>query len=84
MRRFRREDFEIKNLGVARHPSPLQPRREEARANFVSDDRHRVLFDHSFERVAAAIEGETEPITIERSGPRQKIFFDPEKSRAAI
>jgi 6-phosphofructokinase 1 len=84
MRRFQRDDFEIKNLGAASHPSPLQPRRDEAHANFVCDDRHRVLFDHSLERVAASIEGETEPITIERSGPRQKIFFDPEKSRAAI
>ena len=84
MRRFKREDFEIKNLGIASHDSPLQSRRDEANANFVCDDRHRVLFDHSLERISAAIEGETEPITIERSGPRQKIFFDPQKSRAAI
>jgi 6-phosphofructokinase 1 len=84
MRRFKREDFEIKNLGIASHDSPLQSRRDEANANFVCDDRHRVLFDHSFERVASAIEGETEPITIERSGPRRKIFFDSLKSRAAI
>lgn len=84
MRRFTRADFEIQNLGPATYPSPLQSRRDEAHANFVCDDRHRVLFDHSFERVVAAVEGETEPITIERSGPRQKIFFDPKKSRAAI
>lgn len=84
MRRFTREDFDIQNLGPACFPSPLQSRREEAGANFVCDDRHRVLFDHSLERVTASIEGETAPITIERSGPRQKIFFDPQKSRAAI
>ncbi|HEY8932953.1 MAG TPA: ATP-dependent 6-phosphofructokinase [Rariglobus sp.] len=84
MRRFKRADFEIQNLGPASFPSPLQSRRDESSANFVCDDRHRVLFDHSLERVTAALEGETEPITIERSGPRQKIFFDPQKSRAAI
>ncbi len=84
MRRFKREDFEIKNLGPASYDSPLQPRRDEANANFVCDDRHRVLFDHSLERVTASFQGETEPITIERSGPRRKIFFDPQKSRAAI
>ena len=53
MRRFKREDFEIKNLGPSFFASPLQPRRDEANANFVCDDRHRVLFDHAFERVAA-------------------------------
>jgi 6-phosphofructokinase 1 len=84
MKKFKREDFDIQNLGLASYDSPLQAVRDEANANFVCDDRHRVLFDHSFERVATAIEGGSEPITIERSGPRQKIFFDPKKSRAAV
>ncbi|MBC8040580.1 MAG: ATP-dependent 6-phosphofructokinase, partial [Opitutaceae bacterium] len=84
MSKFKREDFNIQNLGFARYPSPLQPLREEANANFVCDDRHRVLFDHSFERVSLALESGSEPITIERSGPREKIFFDPQKTRAAV
>lgn len=84
MSRFHPEDFVIKNLGPSTYPSPLQARREEAHANFVCDSRHQVLFDHSFERVAAALDNDSKPITIERSGPREKIFFDPGKSRAAI
>ncbi|MET0263351.1 MAG: ATP-dependent 6-phosphofructokinase [Rariglobus sp.] len=82
--KLRREDFEIRNLGKATHASPLAPSRGDTQADFVSDDRHRVLFDHSFDRVAAAMKGGKEPKTIERSGPRRKVFFDPKKSRAAI
>jgi len=77
-------DFRIQNLGFASHPSPLQSLREDADANFVSDDRHRILFEHSFERVTAAMENGKEPITIERSGPREKIYFDPAETTCAV
>lgn len=84
MKKITRDDFEIQNIGIPSYPSPLQGIREGAEANFVSDDRHRILFNHSFERVAAAMEDEKEPITIERSGPREKIFFDPAKTKCAV
>jgi 6-phosphofructokinase 1 len=84
MKKITRKDFEIQNLGYPSYPSPLHALRDEANANFVSDDRHRILFNHSFERVAAAMEDEREPITIERSGPREKIFFDPKKTKCAV
>jgi len=84
MKKINRKDFEIQNLGYPSYPSPLHALRDEANANFVSDDRHRILFNHSFERVAAAMEDEREPITIERSGPREKIFFDPKKTKCAV
>lgn len=84
MSKFTSKDFEIQNLGHARFSSPLQGLRDEANANFVSDDGHRVLFEHSLERVRTSLEGGTEPITIERSGPREKIYFDPTHATAAI
>jgi 6-phosphofructokinase 1 len=84
MKKITRKDFEIQNLGYPSYPSPLHALRDEANANFVSDDRHRILFNHSIERVAAAMEDEREPITIERSGPREKIFFDPKKTKCAV
>ena len=84
MMKITRKDFEIQNIGSPNYPSPLNSLRDEADANFVSDDRHRILFNHSFERVAAAMEDEKEPITIERSGPREKIFFDPANTKCAV
>ena len=84
MSKFTQKDFEIQNLGPARFSSPLQKLRDEAHANFVCDDRHRVLFDHSIERIRAEFERDAHPITIERSGPREKIFFDPAKTTCAV
>jgi 6-phosphofructokinase 1 len=84
MTKITHTDFEIQNLGRAGYPSPLAGFRVDANTTFVSDDRHRVLFDHSLERIASAMENGGEPITIERSGPREKIFFDPSKTHCAV
>jgi 6-phosphofructokinase 1 len=84
MSKFTNRDFEIQNLGHARFNTPLQILRQDANANFVVDGRHRVLFDHSLERVIEDLEREMSPLTIERSGPREKIFFDPAKTTCAV
>jgi 6-phosphofructokinase 1 len=78
------QDFLIRDLGPARFPSPLRKLRAEAEASFVSDDRHRVLFDHSLSRVTDALESGQKPVTIERSGPREMLFFKPDQTRCAI
>jgi len=84
MSKFTRHDFEIQSLGPAGFLNPLQKLRNEANAEFVTDDGHRVLFDYSPEKVMAAFESHTDPITIERSGPREKIYFQPAKTIAAV
>jgi len=84
MPKITRHHFDIENLGTARHTSPLQAIRDEANSGFVTDNGHRVLFDHSLNRVRASMENNEEPITIERSGPRQQIFFDPAKTTCAV
>ncbi len=84
MPKFTKSDFEIQNLGSPRYHSPLHELRQDANANFVTDERHRILFDHSIEKIIMELGGEKDPITIERSGPREKIFFDPAKTTCAI
>jgi len=84
MSKFTFKDFEIQSLGNARFPSPLRALRSEADANFVSDDKHQVLFDHSLDRIWMDLEGARLPITIERSGPRERLFFDPVRTKCAI
>lgn len=64
-------DFRIKNIGPARFQSPL--------SNFIADEeriRYRV-------ELSSKTEG-TEAWTFEKAGPREKIYFDPSKTTAAI
>jgi len=84
MPKFTRQDFEISTLGEAELLSPMQSLRNEAEAEFITDERHRVLFDYSLEKVEAALEGGGEPVTIERSGPREKLYFNPARTIAAV
>ena len=74
-------DPAIPNLGPCLHDSPLALNTVggDGIGNFVSD-RFRVR--HQVEiPPGAAVEVET---FLEKAGPRQKIFFDPRKTRAAI
>ena len=58
-------------LGEARHASPL--------SCFVSD-KARVLFNAIVDPDAPP----TEELLLEVAGPREKLFFDPKKTRAGI
>ncbi len=84
MSKFTRSDFDIPTLGSAEFSSPLQELRQEAHADFIHDEEHRVLFDYSLEKVRTSLNSDVEPVTIERSGPREKIYFNPGKTIAAV
>lgn len=72
--------FGVKNLGTCKHVSPLK----KLVKNFISDE-DRILYNPKLDAYKNAIEnGMEEPISIELAGPREKIFFDPTKTRAAI
>ena len=79
-----RHDFDIQNLGPAEFTSPLQRLRYEMDAEFMTDDDHRVLFDHSPEKVRECIESHTEPVTIEHAGARERIYFNPASTICAV
>ena len=84
MTKITRHDFDIPNLGPAQFTSPLQRLRLEADAEFISDDDHRVLFDYSLQKVQGALETGTEPATIERAGPRERLFHNPSQTICAV
>jgi len=74
-------DTAIQNLGPCLHESPLTLNvvRGDRIGNFISD---RVRVRHQMEiPPGAPVDGDT---FFEKAGPRQKIFFDPRKTRAAI
>jgi len=84
MTKITRHDFDIQSLGPAQFTSPLQHLRYQMDAEFMTDDGHRVLFDHSLERVRAAIDNGSEPATIEHAGARERIFFNPANTICAV
>ena len=84
MTNITRHDFDIQNLGPAEFASPLQRLRYEMDAEFMTDNDHRVLFDHSPEKVRQCIENQTDPVTIEHAGARERIYFNPSSTICAV
>ena len=75
------ENFKVRALGECKSPSPLALSRNwgDGLANFVPDDT-RVLYNIFGEGPEAF---DTE-LWMERAGPRECIYFDPETTRAAM
>ena len=74
-------DSAIRNLGPCLHDSPLALNaiRGDRIGNFISDQ---IRVRHQVE-IAAGDPVDADAF-FEKAGPRQKIFFDPKKTRAAI
>ncbi len=79
--RYKITDFKVRTLGPCRIPSPLKLSTSytEGSASYVSDET-RILFN--IEEIAG--ERTDEMITLEKAGPREKIYFRPGYSKAAI
>ena len=72
--------FEIKALGSCKIVSPLKKFTDV----FVPDA-ERILYNPSLSAFkTASSHGMEDPISIELAGPREKIFFEPSKTKAAI
>ncbi len=70
-------DFTIQTLGEATLPSPLS-------VSYFTSDEKRILFNIYLKDYEAHKTSDGQPLSIEVAGPREKIFFDPAKSKAAI
>jgi 6-phosphofructokinase 1 len=70
-------DFKIQNLGEAWLPSPLN-------VSYFTSDEKRILLNIYLKAHGDAQPPDGQPQSIEVAGPREKIFFDPAKSKAAI
>lgn len=84
------EDIIIENLGVSKNDSPVtcfslpdQAPTEPYCQNFVTED-ERVVIDCSQKYFLECLEKKKTPLSFEKAGPRQKIFFDPKKIKCAI
>ena len=75
-------DFTIKALGKSTIPSPMAGDYGEY-VSFIPDD-SKTLYDTLLEEVTARSCAPDKFPAMEVAGPREKIYFDPAKSRAAI
>jgi len=70
-------DFNITNLGKRLFKSPLRI------SNFNDDDR-RLLFNSYLDSSSSCNDKNGRPLSVELAGPRDKIFFNPSQTKAAI
>ena len=70
-------DFSIDNLGERLIESPLNV------SNFTQDKK-RLLFNSYLDNYSSRNDPDGQPLSVELAGPRNKIFFDPDRTKAAI
>jgi 6-phosphofructokinase 1 len=80
-----KDRFEIRTLGPATLPSPLPLSNSEGDQlfNFVTDA-DRVVFNTAIRDFSRCLQTGDAPLSVEKAGPREKIFFNPRKTTAAI
>lgn len=70
-------DFSISNLGKRFIKSPLKSTR-------FTDDKKRLLFNSYLDNYFSFMDDQGQPVSVELAGPRDKIYFNPPQTRAAI
>jgi len=79
------DDFLVKNLGKGNVISPLKhsPRPDSPVYKFVDDD-DRIIYDTSVASFIKYKESGEMPVSFEKAGPKENIFFEPAKTKVAI
>lgn len=78
-------DFIIKSLGNCNVDSPLKLSRVQGDGVFdYVDDEDRVVMDSSLKNFHLLKENNQLPISFEKAGPRDRLYFEPAKTKAAI
>lgn len=79
------DSFNVKNIGSCKIKSPLTLSKVKGDSifNFIEDS-ERILFDVSLSNLKKTNKNQSEPLCMERAGPREHLFFDPSKTTVAI
>lgn len=79
------KEFEVPTLGKCTVPSPLNLSQEmgDGVFNYVQDG-ERVLYKTSLKYFNDCSSGKTDLLSFEKAGPKEKIYFDPTKTKVAI
>jgi len=78
-------DFNVKNLGKCNVKSPITLSKEvgDEVYDYVSDG-DRILYDNSTRTILEYQTTGKAPISFEKAGPKEHIYFDPSKTKVAI
>ncbi len=71
------DDFSIQSLGECTIPSPIN-------VSYFTPESRRLLFNIYLDQYNHLRDPDGFPLSVEVAGPRDKIFFDPSKTKAAI
>jgi 6-phosphofructokinase 1 len=78
-------EFQLKNLGKATLKSPLkQAVRNYSPVYKFVDDSERIIHDVSLEHFNRCKDSGESPVSFEKAGPRENVFFESAKTKAAI
>ena len=79
------DEFQVPRLGNCTIKSPLNLSKdlEDGIYNYITDD-ERVVVKSSIRYYDECIRNNTEPVSFEKAGPKEKIYFDPAKTKVAI
>lgn len=79
------EDFLVTSLGKGGVVSPLKntQRADSPLYKFI-DESERILYDASLENFNKCIDTGNLPVSFEKAGPRENIFFEPAKTKIGI
>jgi 6-phosphofructokinase 1 len=82
---YKPEDFNVDTLGKCKIPNPLDLSQKigDGVFNYIRDD-ERVLYDASLKSYNLHKKNGKIPISFEKSGPKEFIYYDPSKIRVAI
>lgn len=79
------EDFIVTSLGRGSVVSPLKtPQREDSPVYKFVGDNERILYEVSLDDFLRYREAGELPISFEKAGPKETIFFEPAKTKVAI
>ena len=79
------EDFLVPSLGKGGVVSPLkQSQREDSPVYQFVNDSERILYDVSLENFNRCRETGEIPVSFEKAGPRESLFFEPAKTKVGI
>lgn len=79
------EDFLVKNLGKTNVKSPLcQAARNYSLLYKFVEESERILYDVSLDNFNKCMKNGEQPLSFEKAGPRENIFFEPAKTKVGI
>lgn len=82
---YKAEEFIVDRLGKCSVPSPLNLSKEmgDGVFNYVQDD-ERIIYKSNLRYFKKSVKEKSEPVSFEKAGPKEHIYFDPSKTKVAI